>query len=117
MYTVTAAYFGQAVLAGQFLSGSYDALRWHRYGATFTDGILFCALVTGALLRWHAKGRRWPFLAALTLLLANQAQNGAGAARMVSLHIPLGVAMIVGAFVAALQARHAGAPADREAGA
>ncbi|WP_369255471.1 hypothetical protein [Streptomyces sp. R35] len=112
MYTVALVYFGQAVLAGQFLSGSYDALRWHQYGATLTDALLFCALVVGALLRRHGKGKLWPFLAALTLLLANQAQNGAGAARLLSLHIPLGVAMIAGAFLVALRVRHAGEPAD-----
>lgn len=112
MYVVALAYFGQAVLVSQFMSGSYDALRWHQYGATFTDVLLFCSLVTAALLRWHGKGRLWPFLAALTLLLANQAQNGAGAARLLSLHIPLGVAMIAGAFLVALRVRHAGEPAD-----
>ncbi|WP_328843097.1 hypothetical protein [Streptomyces sp. NBC_00258] len=112
MYTVALAYFGQAVLAGQFMSGSYDALRWHQYGATLSDVLLFFALGAATLLRWHGKGRIWPFLSALALLLANQAQNGAGAARLLSLHIPLGVAMIAGAVVVALRVRRAGEPAD-----
>ncbi|MHB9848742.1 hypothetical protein ACSYGO_05780 [Streptomyces krungchingensis] len=114
MYVVALAYFGQAVLAGQFLSGSYDALRWHQYGATFTDVLLVCALVAAGLLRWHGKGRLWPFLSALALLLANQAQNGAGAARLLSLHIPLGLAMIAGAVLVAVRVHSAGAPVERE---
>src|SRR5690625_6674285 len=39
--------------------------------------ILFLGLVIAALLRWHAKGPIWPFWAALSLLVANQVQNGA----------------------------------------
>ncbi|MDQ0779109.1 uncharacterized membrane protein YcjF (UPF0283 family) [Streptomyces aurantiacus] len=111
MYTVAAACFGQAVLAGQFMSGSYDALRWHQYGATFTDVLLVCALVPAALLRWRGKGRMWPFLSALGLFAAAQVLNSAGAARLLSLHIPLGVAVIAGAFVVALRVGRADEPA------
>lgn len=93
-WLVVAGYFGQAVLAGQFFSGSYGALGWHGTGGTVADVIVFAAVVIGALLRWHAKGPVWPFWAALGLLVLNQAQNAAGAARLINLHIPLGVAML-----------------------
>lgn len=101
-WIVTAAYFGQAVFAGQFMAGTYAALRMHQIGATVTDVVLFLAVVVAALLRWRAKGAIWPFLAALALLLANQVQNGAGAARLLSVHVPLGVIMVSGAFVVAI---------------
>lgn len=98
------AYLGQSVLAGQFLSGTYVALRMHQLGGTTSDLILFLAVVMGALLRWQAKGRAWPFWAAVSLLATNQVQNGAGAARLISLHIPLGVALLAVAVVVALAA-------------
>lgn len=103
-WLVVLTYLGQAVLAGQFLSGTYAALRMHQYGATVSDVLLFLGVVVGALLRWRAKGRSWAFWSSLGLLVVNQVQNGAGAARMVSLHIPLGVAMLAVAVVVALAA-------------
>lgn len=107
-WLVVASYFGQAVLAGQFFSGSYRALGWHGTGGTVADVILFAAVVIGALLRWHAKGPIWPFWAALGLLVLNQAQNAAGAARLINLHIPLGVAMLGVAVAVALAASRPG---------
>src|SRR5690625_422479 len=83
--------------------------------------ILFLGLVIAALLRWHAKGPIWPFWAALSLLVANQVQNGAGAARLISLHIPLGVTMLAVAVAIALAVprarRSAGPPVHTDAGA
>lgn len=114
IWLVVIAYLGQAVLAGQFLSGTYAALRLHQTGGTASDLILFLAVVIGALLRWHAKGSLWPFWVALGLLVANQVQNGAGAARLISLHIPLGVAMLAIALVAALAASRGNRLADSE---
>ena len=101
-WLVVTVYLGQVVFAGQFLSGTYPALRLHRIGGTTADVVVFLAVAAAALLRWHAKGRQWPFWAALVLLLANQAQNGAGAARLLTVHIPLGVIMVCGATVVAI---------------
>jgi hypothetical protein len=103
-WLVVLAYLGQAVLAGQFLSGTYFALRLHQLGGTASDLIVFLAVVVGALLRWHAKGSAWPFWAVVGLLVANQVQNGAGAARLISLHIPLGVSMLTVAVLVAVGA-------------
>ena len=103
-WLVVVTYFGQAVLAGQFLSGTYPALRLHGIGGTVADFVVVFAVVTAALLCWHGKGRSWPFWAALGLLVLNQVQNGVGAARMVHLHIPLGVAMLGVAVAVALAA-------------
>lgn len=106
-------YLGQAVLAGQFLSGSYPALHLHQVGATTSDVVLFSAVVVGALLRWQTKGRGWPFWTSLGLLAANQVQNGAGASRMISLHVPLGVAMLAAAVVVALRSSQPDRLAER----
>lgn len=107
-WLVVAAYLGQAVLAGQFLSGSYPALNWHGTGGTVSDTIVLVAVVVAALLRWHGKGQVWPFWASLGLLAANQVQNAAGAGRLINLHIPLGVAMLGIAVGVALIASQAG---------
>lgn len=106
---VAAAYFAQAALAGQFLSGTYTALRLHQVVASSSDVLLFLTVVAGALLRWRAKGRTWPFLSALGLLVANQVQNLAGANRLVWLHIPLGTAMLAAAVLLALICTRPGA--------
>ncbi|UNT00801.1 hypothetical protein MMF93_33175 [Streptomyces tubbatahanensis] len=108
MYVVAVVYCLQAVLAGQFLSGVYGALSWHQYGATFSDVLLFCGVVVGVLLRWRGRGRVWPLWVAVGLLVANQVQNAAGAGRLVSLHVPLGVAMIVVAVLVALRVHRVG---------
>ena len=110
-WLIALVYFGQAVLAGQFLSGTYPALRMHQLAATAADVLLFAAIVVAALLRWHAKGRIWPFWAALGLTVVAQAQNAAGAARLIQLHIPLGVAMLVAAVLVSLLATR---PSDHE---
>lgn len=101
-WLIALVYFGQAVLAGQFLSGTYPALRMHQLAATAADVLLFAAIVVTALLRWRAKGPIWPFWAVLGLAAVAQAQNAAGAARLIQLHIPLGVAMLVAAVLMAL---------------
>lgn len=98
---VAVAYLAQATLAGQFLSGSYPALRLHQLVATGSDVLLFLAVAAGAVLRWGARGPIWPLLVALALLTANQVQNVAGAERWIWLHIPLGAAMLAAAVVTA----------------
>jgi hypothetical protein len=107
-WLVVVAYLGQAVFAGQFLSGTYFALRLHQYGGTVSDVVVFLAAFVGALLRWHGKGNAWPFWVAVGLLVTNQVQNGAGAARLISLHIPLGASMLAVAVAAALTALQIG---------
>src|SRR5699024_4691230 len=100
-----------------FFSGTYAALGLHATGGTVSDVILFLGLVIAALLRWHAKGPIWPCWAALSLLVANQVQNGAGAARLISLHIHLGVAMLAVAVAVPRARRSAGPPVHTDAGA
>ena len=113
VWLIALVYFGQAVLAGQFLSGTYPALRLHQLAATVADVLLFTAIVVAALLRWHAKGRIWPLWAALGLTVVAQAQNAAGAARLIQLHIPLGVAMLVTAVLVSVLATWPGDLARR----
>ncbi|MEV0056291.1 hypothetical protein AB0H34_38135 [Saccharopolyspora shandongensis] len=97
----SAAYVLQAVLAGQFLSGTYASLGWHQITATSADALLVCAIAVAVFLRWPGKGEWWPLLASVGLFLAAQAQTATGAARLLTLHIPLAVLITVAAVAVA----------------
>lgn len=94
---VTAAavtYLFQAVSAGQFLDGDYAFLRLHQAGTTIADVLMFIALVSAAGLKWIARGPLAPFLITLVAMVVSQGQAATGAARIIWLHVPLGVALI-----------------------
>lgn len=88
------AYLFQAVSAGQFLEGDYAFLRVHQLGTTVADVLMFVALVSAGCLKWVARGPLSPFLAVVGTIIVSQAQAAAGAARLIWLHVPLGVVLI-----------------------
>ena len=92
--TVTAVLlFDQAVFAGQFLGGSFGALRTHRTNATVAGiGILVTA-AAGLVVRLRG-GPGWPALASLGMFALTAVQILLGFRRMLTVHIPLGVAII-----------------------
>jgi hypothetical protein len=87
--------FDQAVFAGQFLSGSYDSLHVHRENATFAGISVLISAVAAVLQRWPGRGPWWPILACLGLFGLIGLQIVLGFSRAISLHIPLGVAIIL----------------------
>ena len=87
--------FDQAVFAGQFLSGSYDSLHVHRENATFAGISVLITTVAAVLQRWPGRGPWWPILACLGLFGLIGLQIVLGFSRAISLHIPLGVAIIL----------------------
>ena len=88
------AIVGQPVFAGVYLSGDYDALRWHAIGADVVSYIAVAQLVV-AVVVWIRQREAWPFLATATVLVAEVAQYFAGLAGALWLHIPLGVLTVV----------------------
>jgi hypothetical protein len=85
---------GQAVLAGSFLSGHYQALDLHALNATAT-GSTALAQIVAALLLWRpGGGPRWPVLAGIALFGAEAGQIAMGYTRALAVHVPLGVAII-----------------------
>ncbi|APU16075.1 MULTISPECIES: hypothetical protein [Actinoalloteichus] len=92
---VAVAVFLQAVLAGQFLSGTFGSLQRHQDGAALTDMLLITAILVAIPLRWPGRGPRWPIFAPLGLLSLTIAQNVAGFERVLTVHIPLGVTIIL----------------------
>ncbi|OIJ89991.1 hypothetical protein BIV24_18670 [Streptomyces colonosanans] len=85
---------GQAVLAGSFLSGHYEALKMHELNAAITV-VVALALIVAAVLLWRpGRGPGWPALASAALLVSEGLQVGMGYNRTLAVHIPLGVGIV-----------------------
>ncbi|WP_229803022.1 hypothetical protein [Planobispora rosea] len=82
---------GQAMLAGLFVTGDVDLLRWHRDNGGFTAGMLFCQLVAAILLWRPGRGPAWPAWATAALTVAETIQVFLGQERILVGHFPLGV--------------------------
>jgi hypothetical protein len=85
----------QAVLAGNFLAGQYDALELHAIGAratTITSAIQIVILVWV----WRTGGPRAVVPAGVVQTLLLVAEFAAGELRMAAVHVPLGVLLTVG---------------------
>jgi hypothetical protein len=87
--------FNQAVFAGQFLSGTFGALHTHRENATVAGIVVLAAALAAVLIRWPGRGPSWPILACLGLFGLIALQIMLGFARVLTMHVPLGVAIIV----------------------
>jgi hypothetical protein len=93
--------FNQAVFAGQMLAGTFPALQTHRANATCAGLAVLLAGAAAALIRWPGRGPLWPLLACLGLFGLIAAQIALGFARVLTLHIPLGVLIILGGLLLA----------------
>lgn len=87
--------FDQAIFAGQFLSGSFSALHTHRENATYAGIMVLVAGACAVLLRWPGHGPWWPALACLGLFGLIALQIVLGFTRTLTVHIPLGVTIIL----------------------
>jgi len=89
-----AAAFGQAVLAGRFLSGEFDMLRAHFENSQVVGGLAIGQVVAGLFYWLRGRGLRWPALASIGLLALEPIQIATGIKRVVGVHIPLAVLII-----------------------
>jgi hypothetical protein len=87
--------FDQAVFAGQFLSGTFGALHTHRENAKFAGITVVLAAVAAVPMRWPGRGPLWPVFACLGLFGLIGLQIALGHARVLAIHIPLGVSIIL----------------------
>ncbi|MCO1575675.1 hypothetical protein M8C13_07870 [Crossiella sp. SN42] len=87
------AIIGQPVFAGGYLSGDYDMLWLHRWGAD-TVSYLSYAQLLATLVLWLAHGPRWLFWVSLLTAAGETGQYFAGLFGALDLHIPLGVALV-----------------------
>jgi hypothetical protein len=96
--------FNQAVYAGQFLGGSYGSLLTHRENATFAGIAVLACTVPAALVWLLGRGPWWPALICVAMFGLIAAQIAIGFAQLVTVHIPLGVGIIVGTVLLAVWA-------------
>lgn len=87
--------FNQAVFAGQFLGGSYPSLATHRENATYAGIAVLVAGLAAIVIRWPGGGPWWPIAATFGLFGLIAAQIVFGFLRLLVIHIPLGVSIIV----------------------
>jgi uncharacterized membrane protein YfcA len=87
--------FDQAVFAGQFLAGSFGSLATHRANATLAGVAVMLSTIAAVLVRWPGGGPLWPAGACLGLFALIGVQIGLGFNRVLSVHVPLGVAIIL----------------------
>ena len=85
--------FAQAAFAGQVLAGHAAWLRAHEANGGILHLVALVQLVVAVLLWRPGRGPGWPALASLALLVAEELQIGFGYARVLALHVPLGVAI------------------------
>lgn len=83
----------QPVLAGLFLTGSVDAIKVHGVLGSVL-AVAGQALIAAAIAYVVARGRLWVIPAMVVLFLAVGLQIGMGYARVLQLHVPLGVAIV-----------------------
>jgi hypothetical protein len=86
--------FDQAVFAGQFLAGEFGALARHGENATNAGVATIAMVVAAVLLRWPGGGPIWPLPVCAGLFGLIALQIVLGYARVLSVHVPLGVAII-----------------------
>ncbi|GAA1869581.1 hypothetical protein [Asanoa iriomotensis] len=87
--------FLQPVLAGQFLSGTFGSLQRHQNVAALVDMVLIVAAPAAVLIKWPGGGPIWPSIATAAMLGVTALQNWAGFNRILGLHVPLGVTIVV----------------------
>jgi hypothetical protein len=87
--------FNQAVFAGQFLDGAFPLLHVHRENATYAGIVVVVSAIAAVLQRWPGRGPWWPILASVAIFGLIAVQIILGFARIISVHIPLGVATIM----------------------
>ena len=90
------AFLAQPVFAGGYLMGDLDSLFAHSVNAMVVTGLDVIQLVCAIVYFWKGRGRAWPIWASLAIALAAEVQVGVGFERQLVVHLPLGVALVVG---------------------
>lgn len=83
----------QAVLAALFVTGDVGLLEAHGINAGFVTTVAFLQLVAAILVWRPGRGAAWPIWASVATFLLVEAQLAAGYARVIALHIPMGVTL------------------------
>ena len=90
------AFLGQPVFAGGYLMGDVDALALHDANAFVITAFDVVQLACAVVYFWKGRGAAWPIWASLAIALAVEVQVGMGYERLLVVHLPLGVSLVVG---------------------
>ncbi len=86
--------FAQALFAGSFLAGHFDMLAVHKNNSNIVGGAA-AFMIIAAVLQWRpGRGPFWPVWVSLLFLAALTLQTFFGYGRALSVHVPLGTALI-----------------------
>jgi len=85
----------QPVMAGYYLSGEADAMNWHSPIGSSLWMMSFIQLLVALLYWWPGGGRLWPALATIALFFAEMVQMILGHSQTLSVHVPLGTAILI----------------------
>jgi len=84
----------QAALAGGFVTGDVDLLGWHTANAVLLFLTSAALLPATVLLVRPGRGPWWPIVVSVLLWVLILLQIGLGFARLVGLHIPMGMSIM-----------------------
>lgn len=84
----------QALLAGRFLAGNFDALGLHGANTSVLAALTITLFATATAWCRFERGPWWPAVAALALVGAEGAQVWFAQLNLLELHVPLGAAII-----------------------
>ena len=90
-----AVLFNQSLQAGEFMSGRYEFLEFHRLGAMVAEFLVLLAASAAGVARYRGRYPLWPAGVTGLLFVVIQLQQWAGEERVLSVHVPLGVSIIV----------------------
>ena len=87
--------FNQSLQAGEFMSGRYEFLEFHAFGALGASILVGLAVVGAGWARSRGVYTWRPVVLTALLFVAIRLQVWAGEVRALSVHVPLGVSIIV----------------------
>ncbi|MFC4944017.1 hypothetical protein [Pseudonocardia sp. GCM10023141] len=96
------AVLGQPVFAGLFLTGDVKAIQVHAMVGSMLAAFDLLVIVAALLHVIGGRGRFWVLPVAVVLFLAVGLQIGMGYARILQVHVPLGVAIVTASVLLAI---------------
>jgi hypothetical protein len=86
----------QPIMAGYLLAGESDAFPIHSAVGSTLFLVAFTQIIVAFLFWWPGRGRFWPTTASAALMVLEITQLTLGHTQTLSVHIPLGVSLVVG---------------------
>jgi hypothetical protein len=85
----------QPILAGGYLDGTFDFLDYHANNAEIIALLLLVQILAAVLYRWPGRGSSMPLTLTITELVLVVVQMIIGYRRVLAVHVPLGVLIVI----------------------